>query len=603
MTLKSIVPNTGRKAAVILPVFCSLVLGLAISWPTGSAEADNLKSNVSDSTETVVEDAPEADFPVDLTEFVSTTVIEKLRSAGRKKYFVTAEVTNISDQTIPGPISLVVESTGILGVEATKFDGELENGEKYFTIVPERGELKPGQTTKVKRVDFVAEKTLSLDTRKEFKLAYRVSREVEHEQRADSSDPKQKKLPGKKYTQAQLDKVMSIQDRHTLALMKHKDIFGTATIENKNGDPIIAVIGYRKGVKHEIPASLDGVELQVIVRGPISAGQPKRKPAPAVIDPIPETDSNNSPEQPAETGTPAEVGTPNDADAPADATPPTIGSDVEGIASGSGALPTDRFDRPVPIGVSSFNAQYEIDDVPICGTGTLGFRATDSQGRKVLVSNNHVWAAENQASIGDPINQPGQLDTSTATSCASDPADYIGAIVDFVPFVPTIDPAAPNFNTIDACLCSMNPGAVLACTPADGYGFPSSGARDALIGEAVQKYGRTTGFTQGVVTAVNVTIPVNFSTGVFFFQNCIEIRSSGAGLYLDSGDSGSLTVSAPGRTPVGLNFAGGGGFGYANPIVAVLQRFDITIDSSDAGGAQNPKQGRANPLPGQTTTP
>ena len=53
-----------------------------------------------------------------------------------------------------------------------------------------------------------------------------------------------------------------------------------------------------------------------------------------------------------------------------------------------------------------------------------------------------------------------------------------------------------------------------------------------------------------------------------------------AGNFIRSGDSGSLMVTQNGNNPVGLNFAGGGGASFANPIGPVLQHFGVTVASN-----------------------
>ena len=55
------------------------------------------------------------------------------------------------------------------------------------------------------------------------------------------------------------------------------------------------------------------------------------------------------------------------------------------------------------------------------------------------------------------------------------------------------------------------------------------------------------------------------------------------GPFSDSGDSGSLIVAQGSNQPVGLLFAGGDGLTIANPIDAVLQRFNVTIDGAPSG--------------------
>ncbi|HJR94118.1 MAG TPA: hypothetical protein VJ807_01700, partial [Gaiellaceae bacterium] len=64
-------------------------------------------------------------------------------------------------------------------------------------------------------------------------------------------------------------------------------------------------------------------------------------------------------------------------------------------------LPTHRYPRPVPIGVSAGLAGV--------ATGTLGVRVTNGTNTYAL-SNNHVFAGVNTASIGDPIISPGHVD-------------------------------------------------------------------------------------------------------------------------------------------------------------------------------------------------
>src|SRR5262249_4588196 len=101
-----------------------------------------------------------------------------------------------------------------------------------------------------------------------------------------------------------------------------------------------------------------------------------------------------------------------------------IPSDVDGVAVAqvaSGrfdprALPSDRWPRPVPIGVSSGLADF--------ATGPLGARVTDGTNVYAL-SNNHVFAGINTANIGDPITQPGPDDGG------SDPGDRIGTLADY----------------------------------------------------------------------------------------------------------------------------------------------------------------------------
>ena len=226
--------------------------------------------------------------------------------------------------------------------------------------------------------------------------------------------------------------------------------------------------------------------------------------------------------------------------------------------------PTDRFPRPVPIGVSSGLAGV--------ATGTLGARVTNGTDVFAL-SNNHVFAGINSGSTGDGIIQPGDVDGG------SDPDDRIATLADYEP----INFDAGSTNTIDAAIGLTSAGDVGTATPPDGYGAPSSTTATAFVGQAVQKYGRTTGLQLGTVAETDVTVDVCYLP---IFDFCLEEArfvhqfSITPGPFSAPGDSGSLVVTQGGNEPVGLLFAGGDGLTIANPIDAVLQRFNVTIDGS-----------------------
>ncbi|HXF97988.1 MAG TPA: hypothetical protein VNJ46_05175, partial [Gaiellaceae bacterium] len=224
--------------------------------------------------------------------------------------------------------------------------------------------------------------------------------------------------------------------------------------------------------------------------------------------------------------------------------------------------PTDRFPRPVPIGVSSGHLNT--------ATGTLGARVSDGTNVYAL-SNNHVYAAANTASVGDGIIQPGNVDGG------SDPADRIGTLYAYEP----IRFEDGTTNTIDAAIALTSTGNVGTATPPDGYGAPNPVTAPAYVGQPVQKYGRTTGLQLGTVVETNVTVDVCY---LFFFGACFEdARFVGQvavtpDAFSAGGDSGSLIVTQQGKQPVALLFAGGEGRTIGNPIDLVLQRFGVTID-------------------------
>ncbi|MBC8217464.1 MAG: Ig-like domain-containing protein [Planctomycetes bacterium] len=228
------------------------------------------------------------------------------------------------------------------------------------------------------------------------------------------------------------------------------------------------------------------------------------------------------------------------------------------------ADPTARYDRPVPTGVSTGH--------PDITAGTIGCRVKDVDGNVYALSNNHVYANENLASIGDNVLQPGAYDGGV------NPGDAIGTLADFEPIVFK----RRARNEIDAAIALTNTNLVGTATPDDGYGVPNSETVGAFVGKKVKKFGRTTGLTQGEITGVNATVTVGYGSGKtarFVKQIIIE-----PGDYSAGGDSGSLIVTDDDNlNPVGLLFAGSSTLTVANRIDLVLQRFGVTVDNTTAG--------------------
>jgi len=251
------------------------------------------------------------------------------------------------------------------------------------------------------------------------------------------------------------------------------------------------------------------------------------------------------------------------ADLPAELEGVPVDSVTTGIIEPRDHSPSHRFPRPVPIGVSA--------GLSGVATGTLGARVTDGTNVYAL-SNNHVFAGINSASIGDAIISPGDVDGGV------DPDDIIGTLAAYE----TIDFDGGD-NTMDAAIALTSPANVGTSTPADGYGTPSPITAPAFLGQSVQKYGRTTGLQLGNVAGTNMTVDVCY---LVLFDFCLqEARFVGQisvspGPFSAPGDSGSLIVTQGGNQPVALLFAGGDGLTIGSPIDAVLQRFGVTIDGS-----------------------
>ncbi len=255
----------------------------------------------------------------------------------------------------------------------------------------------------------------------------------------------------------------------------------------------------------------------------------------------------------------------------------------------AGQLDTvDRWPRPVPIGISAGH--------PGVTAGTIGARVTDGVTVYAL-SNNHVFADLNRAMIGDEILQPGPIDGG------SGPTDVIGDLADYgrielcdqgqsPPVCPANRYDGAIAEVIDPVTRESNLG---YATPGDGYGVPGADLHPAygdpdvlfdddenledLIGTGVQKYGRSTGLTNGTVEAVFATVDVCYNSSCSRMARFVDQIVISPGSFSDPGDSGSLIVTrTSAKKPVGLLFAGNNTSTIANRIDRVLIGLGVSID-------------------------
>ena len=305
-----------------------------------------------------------------------------------------------------------------------------------------------------------------------------------------------------------LTRAWEVQQRHERAIFAREGVVGVGLAENAVGQPVVRIFTSRRGISG-LPIRLEGQDVEVVVAGRFVAGELAAQP-------------------------------------------------------GAGA-PSDRWPRPVPIGVSVGH-----QDVT---AGTLGCQVYQSSAchvQEFILSNNHVVANTNLGFPNDLVVQPGPYDGGVL------PNDGIAALAQYQPIVFSTTAS----NIMDAAIAYTTSAEVGYATPPDGYGAPRTTALSPTLNLPVRKYGRTSRSTTGRVSAVNATVLVDYSSGTTQFVQQIIIIGDNNAPFSMGGDSGSLVVAASGtdaRRPVGLVFAGAGNLTVANPIGPILSRFGIQI--------------------------
>ena len=182
-----------------------------------------------------------------------------------------------------------------------------------------------------------------------------------------------------------------------------------------------------------------------------------------------------------------------------------------------------------------------------------------------ILSNSHVLANEGLAKIGDPILQPGVFDGGRRRR------DRIGKLSEFIPF----DFAQAGFpNLVDAAIAEVDSDDVTSAVRL--IGVPKGSSTYVRRGMRVQKTGRTTDYTQGVIRDTDYRMRLSYSrpgggSGPAGLRDQVLCTRYTAG-----GDSGSAVFSMSGKV-VGLHFAGSPSSSIFNKIRNVIDLLDIEI--------------------------
>ena len=245
--------------------------------------------------------------------------------------------------------------------------------------------------------------------------------------------------------------------------------------------------------------------------------------------------------------------------------------------------PRDRWRPLVPPGVSV--GHYRIS------AGTFGCLVR--RGEEVFVlSNNHVLADVNNGDSGDAILQPGPSDGGTSD-------DRIATLADYIPLDFGSAPAECSIAEFSVKLLNYVAGAMgsshqLQATKQTAgvnrvdaalarplsqelvnndilYIGAPVGVGAATLGTEVQKTGRTTGYTQGVISQIDATLSIDYQGRSAMFTGQLV-----AGAMSQPGDSGSAVLDMD-KQVVGLLFAGSNVTTVINPIDEVLSALEVEL--------------------------
>ncbi len=189
--------------------------------------------------------------------------------------------------------------------------------------------------------------------------------------------------------------------------------------------------------------------------------------------------------------------------------------------------------------------------------GTLGYFVVDEAGQKYLLTTVNLWGKSISLTTQVTVMQPAPLDGGQM------PADKIGDSVRALPQGATI-PAA-NRVALVGLEAGINLRTVI---PEIG---PVRGVREPEFRMRVRKLGRTTGLTEGLITAVNQQISMRVEDESIRLTGAVRTSLAAAG-----GDGGALVVDEEGYA-VGVIVAVSNKTAVLAPLSKVLTAYGVKL--------------------------
>ncbi|MGL4850616.1 MAG: trypsin-like peptidase domain-containing protein [Clostridium sp.] len=221
-----------------------------------------------------------------------------------------------------------------------------------------------------------------------------------------------------------------------------------------------------------------------------------------------------------------------------------------------------------PFGLTSkvrpFKGGYSIGTVYstiFTSTGTGGCVVRDSSNYYIL-TNHHVVSYGVSNPLGMAVYQPSISDGGSRTN------DIIGTVSKYIPRkYSTL--FSSQTNLIDAALIKISPSN--ASNIIANIGAISGVNPNPTVGMYLQKSGRTSGLTTGVVKALNATVSFYDNGQRLVFTNQILTTP-----FMQNGDSGSVALDTSNKI-VGLCFSGSDSMSVINPITTVFNLLNVTL--------------------------
>jgi hypothetical protein len=205
--------------------------------------------------------------------------------------------------------------------------------------------------------------------------------------------------------------------------------------------------------------------------------------------------------------------------------------------------------------------------------GTIGGFFRDKDNDIVALSNNHVFAWENKAKYGDPIYQPGPMDSPASDIMFKEWPQPTASLPYFATLKKFLGLNRSN-NLHDSAIAKVHQTYIEGNLINYNYpevNRPMAGISQAALNMNVQKFGRTTGKTHGKVIALHGSFTISYDFGPARFNDCIVLSGMSTG-----GDSGSL-IFDDNMNAIGLLFAGSGKVTLANPIQYVITEYGLNV--------------------------